>query len=89
MPLPENDSERLDRVIYYLEKMDKRDRARAWGSFLKVLIVWGVVIGSTWYALKYGPALIDQMTKKVLNQAAEQSQVEAQKLMEQLQGKRK
>lgn len=67
-----NEKDKLDTIIWHLERMDKRDRIRTWGSFFKGLMsiipaiafIWGA-----WYFSQHG----DEIMAKIARQAAEQA----------------
>lgn len=65
-------TDKLDTIIWHLERMDKRDRLRTWGSFFKGMIsiipVLAFIFG-LWYFSQHG----DEIMAKIARQAAEQA----------------
>jgi len=73
-PMPKSTNDKLDEIIEHLRLMDKRDRLRTIGGFIKGiigLIPIIVLIGSIWWAYKYG----DQLLEKIAQQAAKQAAI--------------
>jgi hypothetical protein len=64
--------DKLDEIILYLHRMERRDRARMIGSYIHGM-VWLISIlflfWSTWYFVAYGPQLIEEMTQKMIQQS--------------------
>lgn len=69
---PQTVEEKLDTIILYLHRMERRDRARMIGSYIHGMI-WLIsilfVIWSSWYFIAYGPQLIKEMTEQMINQS--------------------
>jgi hypothetical protein len=69
---PETVEDKLDQVILYLHRMERRDRARMIGSYIHGMI-WlasiGLLFWSTWYFIAYGPQLMEEMTNKMIQQS--------------------
>jgi len=66
--------EKLEEILLHLRRMDRRDRLRTIGGFFKGLITMIpviILIGSVWYAYKYG----DQLLEKIAQQAAKQAAI--------------
>jgi uncharacterized membrane protein len=64
--------EKLDTIIAYLHRMDRRDRLRTWGGMIRTLIALIPIVfllWSAWYAYVHG----DELLKKIAQTAAEQS----------------
>jgi hypothetical protein len=78
--------EKLDLIVLYLHRMDRRDRIRTVGGFVRgmlgliplILLVW-----SYWYFLQHGEEFMKKITSEAVRQSAEYSQGS---LMEQLEG---
>lgn len=73
-PMPKSTNDKLDEIIEHLRRIDKRDRLRTIGGFIKGiigLIPIIVLIGSIWWAYKYG----DQLLEKIAQQAAKQAAI--------------
>jgi hypothetical protein len=82
--------DKLDEIILYLHRMERRDRARMIGSYIHGMVWLAsilLLIWSTWYFIAYGPQLIEEMTTKMIQQSmgGQASSENAGSLMEQLQ----
>jgi hypothetical protein len=89
LPPPENDSERLDRILMHIQRIDSRDKMRTWGGFLKSIITIGLIVWSTWYFYVHGEELMTKIAETAANQAKKASESQAQDIMlqfQQLQG---
>ena len=68
----EGTDDKLDQILHHLAAMDKRDRLRTWGGFIKgiiglvpaIVFIWGM-----WYFYQHG----DDIMAKIAKTAAEQS----------------
>lgn len=81
-------SEKLDVVIMYLQKMDKRDRIRTWGGFARgmiSLIPMLFFIWSIWYFAAHGDEIIKKITDESAKAATRYTQDQSGELMKQLQ----
>ncbi len=70
MPKPD----KIDEILEILKKMNKRDRLRTIGGFIRgiiTLIPIIILLGGVWYAYKYG----DQLLEKIAQQAARQAAI--------------
>lgn len=68
--------EKLDQILVYLHHMDRRDRLRTIGGFVKgmlALIPLVLLLWSTWYFIEHGPELMSEITKQAVQQSAEYS----------------
>lgn len=69
---PESIEAKLDRVLEYLHRMERRDRTRMIGSTIHSMI-WFVsiifVFWSSYYFLKNAPELMGTMTKQMMEQS--------------------
>lgn len=69
---PETIEDKLDRVLGYLHRMERRDRARMIGSYIHSMI-WLIsilfVFWSTYYFIAKGPEIMNTMTKQIINQS--------------------
>ncbi|PIR53702.1 hypothetical protein COU75_04660 [Candidatus Peregrinibacteria bacterium CG10_big_fil_rev_8_21_14_0_10_42_8] len=69
-----NEKDKLDTIVWHLERMDKRDKLRTWGSFFKGLMsiipviafIWGA-----WYFSQHGDEIMAKIAKQAAEQAAE------------------
>ncbi|MBU2213608.1 hypothetical protein KKC44_02485 [Patescibacteria group bacterium] len=71
---PKNTEEKLDAILGHLAAMDRRDRLRTIGGFIKSIITIIpviILVASVWYAYKYG----DQLLEKIAQQAAKQAAI--------------
>ena len=72
-PPPKNTKEQLDLILLYLKKMNKRDRLRTIGGFIRGvfgLIPILIMVFVLWYAYAYGDQLLEKITKMAAEQAA-------------------
>ncbi len=84
--MPKND-DKLDTIIWHLERMDRRDRLRTWGSFFKGLLslipvaafVWGL-----WYFSQHGDEIMAKIAKQAAEQAAEVTKQGTNSLLDQI-----
>lgn len=70
---PATVEDKLDEIIRCLHRLDKRDRARTIGGFFKSLIGFIpiiILIGSVWYAYRYGDELLEKIAQQAAKQAA-------------------
>lgn len=71
-PAPLSNDEKLDVIIMHLSRMDRRDRLRTIGSFIRGiigLIPIIIVLAATWYTVKYGDTLLQKITSMAAEQA--------------------
>ena len=67
---------KMDTIIEYLERMDKRDRLRTIGGFVRSLLgmipllltLWGV-----WYMFSHGDEILQKITEQAAHQAMQVS----------------
>lgn len=79
--------EKMDQILVYLHHMDRRDRLRTAGGFIRgiiALVPLALFLWSAWYFYEHGDELMKQMTEQAAKSAAEYSQDQAGSLMEQL-----
>jgi len=73
MPNPST-NDKLDQILTHLSQLNRRDRLRTIGGFIKgviTIIPVVILIGGIWYAYKYG----DQLLEKIAQQAAKQAAI--------------
>lgn len=73
---PDAIQDRLDMILLYLHKMDKRDKWRTRGAFIKSLISLLpiiITVWAAWYFYMYGDILMKKLTTEVVRQSAEYS----------------
>ncbi|MCF7844846.1 MAG: hypothetical protein K9M03_03405 [Kiritimatiellales bacterium] len=70
---PKNTDEKLDAILGHLAAMDRRDRLRTIGGFIKgmiSLIPIIILVASMWYMYEYGDQLLEKIAKQAAKQAA-------------------
>lgn len=78
--------EKMDIIIAYMHRMDKRDRIRTWGGFVRSLISlipMALFVWSTWYFFVHGDELMQKITKYAAQSAASMTQQNSSEFMEQ------
>ncbi len=83
-PVPDD---KLDIIIAYLDRMDRRDRARTWGGFVKFLVSLIpiiILVWSTWYFFAHSDEILSKVTEQAARQAASITQSGSQGISEQL-----
>ncbi len=86
--MPKTD-DKLDTIIEHLKRMDRRDRLRMAGGFIRGLItiipvlafIWG-----GWYFYNHGEEVMAKIARQAAEQAAEVTKQGTEGLMQQLQG---
>lgn len=79
--------DKLDMIVEYLRRMDKRDRLRTWGGFLRGilgLIPLIIMLISVWYVYEHGDELLKKITQQAAKEAAAMSSNSAQDFMKQI-----
>jgi len=80
--------EKMDMILLYLHRMDRRDKLRTIGGFFRgmlgliplVLLLW-----STWYFIEHGEEFMQQITSEAVKQSAAYSQDSMMDQLEQYQ----
>lgn len=70
-------AEKLDMILIYLHRMDRRDKLRTVGGFFRGmlgLIPLALLLWSTWYFIEHGDEFMKQITTEAVKQSAEYSQ---------------
>ncbi|MBM3227835.1 hypothetical protein FJZ27_03165 [Candidatus Peribacteria bacterium] len=65
--------QRLDQIVSILERMNKRDKLRTWGGFVRGilhLIPIVILIGSVWFTYAHWDEVLTQITKAAAEQSA-------------------
>lgn len=78
--------DKLDIIIKHLERIDRRDRLRMWGSTIKgifgliptVAFIWGL-----WYFYHNGDQIIASIAEQAARQAAEVTKIGTEGILEQ------
>ena len=69
---PQTVEDKLDEIILYLHRMERRDHARMIGAYIKSMF-WLIsvlfLVWSTWYFAVYGPQLIEDLSKQMIQQS--------------------
>ncbi|MEK7591191.1 MAG: hypothetical protein AAB489_03220 [Patescibacteria group bacterium] len=76
---------RLDKIVEHLERMDRRDRLRTWGGFVRSLIALVpmiIFLLSAWYLYNNTDEMLKKITEEAAKQAAKYTEQSAGKLME-------
>lgn len=63
---------KLDEIILYLHRMERRDRMRMIGTYIHSMIWLASVLllfWSSWYFVVHGPEMIKDMTQQMLQQS--------------------
>jgi|TARA_B100001971_G_C17865071_1_gene370267 hypothetical protein len=79
--------DKLDIIVEFLRRMDKRDRLRTWGGFFKGLIGLipiVVMLGSIWYVYEHGEELLQKITQQAAKEAAAMTSDSAGDIMKQI-----
>ncbi len=76
-PVQTTTDEKLQQILNHMERMDKRDKLRTYGGFIRnAITVTPVLIFlfSAWYFYQHGPELLQQITDMTVKSAAQQQQ---------------
>lgn len=79
-------NEKLDQVIYYLHRMDKRDKMRTIGGFIRTLISFIpliLLLWSVWYIIQHGDELMETIIKQTATATADAAKGSSQGMLEQ------
>lgn len=71
----------LDEILVHLRKMDKRDRMRTWGGFVRSLIALIpllFVVWSAWYFMGHWSEIMKQVADQAASSAAEYTKKQSQ-----------
>jgi hypothetical protein len=81
--------ERLDLIVHYLQRADKRDRWRTWSSTARSivsLLPFLLFLGSLWYVYAHGEDLLQKVADEAARSAARYSQQSAEGLLDKFKG---
>ncbi len=70
---PTTTDEKLDRIVAHLDRMNRRDRLRMWGSLIHGIIGFIptlILLGTVWYVYSNASSLLTKMTSEAAKQAA-------------------
>ncbi|PIQ75947.1 hypothetical protein COU78_03200 [Candidatus Peregrinibacteria bacterium CG10_big_fil_rev_8_21_14_0_10_49_24] len=84
---PLTTDDRIDMIVEYLRRMDKRDKLRTWGGFFRGilgLIPLVLMLVSVWYIYEHGDELLKKITQQAAQEAAAMTSNSAQDLMKQI-----
>jgi hypothetical protein len=79
--------EKLDEIVSCLRRMDKRDKLRTIGGFIRglfSLIPIVVLLGSLWYFASHGEELMKMIANQAASSAAQYTQGQGQGLVDEL-----
>ncbi len=85
----EDMTETLHRILENLERMDKRDRLRTWGGFVRSLlsiIPLVIFLASTWYLYRNMDEILTKITKQAAQSAAEYSKNSSKEFLDSIKG---
>lgn len=85
---PESIEEKIDVMIACLQRMDKRDRIRTWGGFVRSLISLipiALFVWSTWYFIAHSDEIMQKMTKYAAESAATMTKDNSAEFMQKIQ----
>jgi len=86
MPKIPTTDDKLDIIISHLQRFEKREKLRMWGSFVRnviSLIPVLIFIAATWYTVKYGDVLLQKITSMAAEQAGRVAAQNANGLIDQ------
>lgn len=84
--------QRLDAILFHLQRMDRRDRLRTWGGFLRSLIALVpllLFLWSSWYFYEHANEIISKIAEESAKQAAKYTQDQSAALLQQFLPKKK
>ena len=86
MAKPPTTDEKLDVIVAIPQKMDRRERWKMWGAFIRgtlSLIPVIIVVAATWYTIVNGDALLKKITALAAEQAGRVAAQNAGSLVDQ------
>jgi hypothetical protein len=84
---PETTEMKLDRILFHLERMDKRDRLRTIGGFIRTLIAVipiVLLLWSAWYFVDHGADLMKMVADQAAKSAAQYTKTQSNGMLDQL-----
>lgn len=84
---PTTTDQKMDKILEHLENLDRRDRLRTWGGFVRTilgLIPIIILLWSTWYAVTHADELLERVAKEAAKQAATVTTESANSMQERL-----
>jgi len=79
--------EKLDEIVLHLKRLDRRDRMRTIGGFIRgflALIPLLLLLWSVWYFVQHGDEIMKKIADQAASSAAEFTQQKGQGLLDQL-----
>ncbi|MFA6038872.1 MAG: hypothetical protein WCV62_05045 [Candidatus Peribacteraceae bacterium] len=70
---PSTPDDKLDQILTHLQNLDRRDRLRTWGGFIRsllALIPILIFLFATWYSIRHMDEIILKVTTEAAKQAA-------------------
>lgn len=83
---PKTVETQLDEILMHLRKMDKRDRIRTWGGFVRSLIALVplvLVLWSGWYFAQHWDEIMKKVADTAASSAAEYTKKQSQGMLDQ------
>lgn len=80
--------QKLEAILEHLQNMDRRDRIRTWGGFVRgviSIVPVFVLLWSVWYTYEHGAELLEMISKQAAKQAAEVTKDSALNMQERFQ----
>lgn len=80
--------ERMDVILQYMHRFERRDRLRTVGSTVRnviAIVPFIIFLGSLWYVYVYGEDLLQKVADEAARSAAKYSQQSAEGFIDQLQ----
>ena len=87
-PAKLSSEDKLDKIVHYLERMDRRDRWRTYGGFVRGLLgilPLLILLGSLWYTYTHLNELLGKVAGEAAKQAAHYTQESSGDFMKQVQ----
>ncbi|MFA5800413.1 MAG: hypothetical protein WC840_05665 [Candidatus Peribacteraceae bacterium] len=78
---------KLDEIVLHLRRLDRRDRMRTIGGFIRgflALIPLLLLLWSVWYFIQHGDEIMKKIADQAASSAAEFTQQKGQGLLDQL-----
>lgn len=79
--------DKMDEILLHLRRMDRRDRLRTWGGFVRALISLIpilILIWSIWYFAEHGQDLMKEIANTAASSAAEYTKGQSKSLYDEI-----